>query len=93
MTKAKSVFFAVGLGVLGGCATDTTTDGGLDSGSLSEMRAGIWIDPNGCDHWIIDDGVEGYLTPRLRTDGSPVCRDEFNVNSTVDFNRKAIGDS
>jgi len=68
-------------------------DSGLDSGSLSEMRAGIWIDPNGCDHWIIDDGVEGYMSPRLRVDGTQVCRDEFDVNSTIDFDRKAIGDS
>jgi len=93
MTKTKSVSLAIALGVLSGCATDTTYDGGLDAGSLAEMRAGIWIDPNGCDHWIIDDGVEGYLTPRLRPDGTPVCRDEFNVNSTINFDRKVFGDS
>jgi len=77
---------------LAACATDTTRDYGLDSGNLAEMKAGIWIDPNGCDHWIIDDGVEGYMSPRLRPDGTPVCRDEFDVN-VVDFERKAIGDS
>lgn len=73
-------------------SSDTTRDSGLDGGDLSKMKAGIWIDPNGCDHWIIDDGVEGYMTPRLRPDGTPVCRDAFDVN-TVDFKRKAIGDS
>lgn len=78
--------------VLSGCVNDTTQDSGLDAGSLSEMRAGIWIDPNGCDHWIIDDGVEGYMTPRLEPSGKPVCREEFDVN-IVDFDRKAIGDS
>lgn len=78
--------------MLAGCVNDTTRDSGLDSGSLSEMRAGIWIDPNGCDHWIIDDGVEGYMTPRLQPDGIPVCRDEFDEN-LVDFSRKAVGDS
>ena len=93
MTRALRLSFMIGLGVLAGCATDTTSDSGLDAGSLATMRAGIWIDPNGCDHWIIDDGVEGYLSPRLRPDGSPVCRDEFDVNNTVDFDRKVIGDS
>ena len=35
--------------------------------------AGIWIDPNGCDHWIIDDGIEGYLSQRVDPYGKPVC--------------------
>jgi len=48
-------------------------DAGRDSKSLSQLVAGIWVDPNGCDHWIIDDGVEGYLTERLTPDGRPVC--------------------
>ncbi len=85
--------FAALIGVTSGCAVDTTADSGIDAGSLASMQAGIWIDPNGCDHWIIDDGVEGYLTPRLRPDGSPVCRDQFNVNNTENFTRKTIGDS
>jgi hypothetical protein len=40
---------------------------------LSPLKAGVWIDPNGCDHWIIDDGVEGYLSQRLDKYGKPVC--------------------
>ena len=20
---------------------------------------GVWIDPDGCEHWVMDDGVEG----------------------------------
>ncbi|WP_420858451.1 hypothetical protein [Marivivens marinus] len=46
---------------------------GVDGGDLSNMVAGIWVDPNGCDHWIIDDGWEGYLSERLTPDGRPVC--------------------
>ena len=34
---------------------------------------GIWIDPDGCEHWVMDDGVEGFMSPHLRRDGSPVC--------------------
>jgi hypothetical protein len=40
---------------------------------LSQLEAGIWVDPTGCDHWIIDDGVEGYLSARLDKYGKPVC--------------------
>lgn len=76
--------------LLGACGSDTTRDFGLDSGDLAEMKAGIWIDPNGCDHWIIDDGVEGYMSPRVRPDGTPVCRESFDVN-TIDFERQAVG--
>ena len=48
-------------------------DAGTDAKHLSTLVAGIWVDPNGCDHWIIDDGVEGYLSERLTPDGRPVC--------------------
>lgn len=52
---------------------DKTVDRGFDSKDLSTLQAGIWVDPNGCDHWIIDDGFEGYLSQRLGPDGKPVC--------------------
>ena len=87
----QSLTITAALTLLGACTTDTTRDGGVDSGPLSQLQAGIWIDPNGCDHWIIDDGVEGYMTPRVSPDGKPVCRDEFAVN-TEGFERKFIGD-
>lgn len=34
----------------------------------------IWVDPDGCQHWAMDDGVEGYMTPHVTRDGIPVCR-------------------
>lgn len=34
----------------------------------------IWIDPDGCEHWVMDDGIEGYMTPHVSRDGIPVCR-------------------
>ena len=62
-------------GLEGGNRTgeERSFDAGQDSKSLSQLIAGVWVDPNGCDHWIIDDGVEGYLTERLTPDGRPVC--------------------
>ena len=41
---------------------------------------GIWVDPDGCRHWIIDDGVEGYLSQRLLRNGKPLCLDDFTPN-------------
>lgn len=65
------------LGLLAACEAanknDKTVDRGFDSHDLSTMKAGIWVDPTGCDQWIIDDGLEGYLSARLAPDGKPVC--------------------
>jgi outer membrane protein OmpA-like peptidoglycan-associated protein len=33
----------------------------------------IWVDPDGCEHWAMDDGAEGYMTPHVTRDGIPVC--------------------
>ena len=54
------------------CA-DTGRDTGIDSHSLSGMQATIWVDPDGCKHWVIDDGLEGYMSPVLNLDGKPSC--------------------
>ncbi len=36
----------------------------------------IWIDPDGCQHWIADGGVEGYMEGRVDAKtGRPVCMD------------------
>ncbi|MDO6586608.1 hypothetical protein Q4543_13915 [Salipiger sp. 1_MG-2023] len=45
----------------------------FDRGDLSQMRWGVWVDPDGCDNWIADDGVEGYLARRLDKYGKPIC--------------------
>ena len=33
----------------------------------------IWVDPDGCEHWVMDDGWEGYMTPHVNRQGIPVC--------------------
>ncbi|MCE8007551.1 hypothetical protein [Aestuariivita sp.] len=76
MNIAKTAILLVVAGSLSGCLgekVDKTVDRGFDSKDLSTLTAGIWVDPNGCDHWIIDDGVEGYLSQRLDKFGKPVC--------------------
>jgi outer membrane protein OmpA-like peptidoglycan-associated protein len=33
----------------------------------------IWIDPDGCEHWVMDDGSEGYMDLKLDRQGRPTC--------------------
>lgn len=74
MKLIKGIVLCAALGGLAACeATDKTVDRGIDSKDLSNLKAGIWVDPQGCDHWIIDDGLEGYLSQRLDRNGKPVC--------------------
>ncbi|HLQ18044.1 MAG TPA: hypothetical protein VK146_03610 [Tabrizicola sp.] len=52
-------------------ASDSGTD--KDDG-LVNAEAAVAYDPDGCQVWIIDDGVEGYSTPRFDpATGLPVC--------------------
>ncbi|MEM7074080.1 MAG: hypothetical protein AAGA28_05955 [Pseudomonadota bacterium] len=78
MTTIRILTLLAAVGCLGACSElgtkeDKTVDRGYDDKRLLDLRAGIWVDPNGCDHWIIDDGVEGYLSQRLDRHGRPVC--------------------
>jgi len=75
MKLTNGIFLLILVGVLAACTNkiDKTVDRFFDAKDLSTLKAGIWVDPNGCDHWIIDDGVEGYLSQRLSPNGKPVC--------------------
>ena len=52
----------------------------------------IWIDPDGCEHWVMDDGVEGYMDARRYPDGRPVC-DSSAARNSVDGTFKSGGTS
>lgn len=76
MTLTKAALLLTLAASVSGCVgnkINKTVDRGIDSKHLSQLVAGIWVDPNGCDHWIIDDGIEGYLSQRLDERGKPVC--------------------
>ncbi|XXK32273.1 hypothetical protein ACMAY7_05665 [Rhodobacteraceae bacterium nBUS_24] len=47
---------------------------------------GIWVDPDGCQHWVMDDGVEGYMTPHVTRDGRPVCEKSLYAASSLAIN-------
>lgn len=53
---------------------------------------GIWVDPDGCEHWVMDDGVEGYMTPHVNRQGIPVCR-RGNVCGVVNTDQMFATDS
>ena len=91
----KGSILVVGAAVaLAGCVSksDKTVDRGINSHSVSKLQAGIWVDPNGCDHWIIDDGVEGYLSARLDKYGKPVCSGIAQPNLAVGKFKNGIFD-
>lgn len=67
------LLLTLGAGIAACDKVDKTVDRGFESKDLSQLQAGIWVDPNGRDHWIIDDGFEGYLSQRLDKYGKPVC--------------------
>ncbi|SFH23143.1 OmpA family protein [Sulfitobacter dubius] len=49
----------------------TPSQQGRDKGVYTPT---IWVDPDGCEHWVMDDGAEGYMTPHTTRQGIPVCR-------------------
>ncbi|MES2665124.1 MAG: hypothetical protein V4712_03435 [Pseudomonadota bacterium] len=62
----------------------TGQDQGRDTGVLVNGRAAIAYDPDGCQNWIIDDGLEGYSSPRYDpASGLPVCNDRFPPGTVI----------
>jgi outer membrane protein OmpA-like peptidoglycan-associated protein len=52
------------------------------------VQPGIWIDPDGCMHWVADGGIEGYMEGRVNPhDGMPVC---LNVNTCAVTNSDVL---
>lgn len=60
-------------------------DRGWDSTRIPDQRAAIAYDPDGCQNWIIDDGVEGYASPRFdpATGMANVCNSHFPPGAVV----------
>ncbi len=56
----------------------TGVDKGRDTGILVNGQAAIAYDPDGCQNWIMDDGLEGYSSPRYDpVSGLPICNDRY----------------
>lgn len=62
----------------------TSADGGSDAGVLAEGDAAIAYDPDGCQTWIIDDGLEGYSGRRFDpVSGLPVCNNAYPPGTVI----------
>lgn len=71
----------------------TAYDKGRDSGVLEEGHAAIAYDPDGCQGWIIDDGVEGYSGRRFDpVTGLPVCNSLYPPGTVLkDYQSQSPG--
>jgi outer membrane protein OmpA-like peptidoglycan-associated protein len=46
----------------------------LGKSVVGKIEWGVWIDPDGCQHWWADGGTEGYMVPRRDPQtGKPIC--------------------
>ncbi|MBJ3762353.1 OmpA family protein [Maribius pontilimi] len=54
-------------------AATATLSAPLEARAQQRAVGTIWIDPDGCEHWVRDDGWEGYASNRLTRKGTPVC--------------------
>jgi hypothetical protein len=79
---------------LSGCATRTVdglpviatnSDQSIfDRAPLPEAQTAIVYDPDGCQAWLIDDGLEGYASRRRDpATGLPVCNSAFPPGTVV----------
>jgi len=83
MIRSGMIVAAVALAACEVNRDDQVVDGGFDGGTLKDGIANIWVSPDGCQYWYIDDGIEGYMAARLNRDGTPRC-------TTPEDNRTAI---
>ena len=62
----------------------TSEDSGRDNVSLVDGQAAIAYDPDGCQVWIIDDGLEGYSSPRFDpATGLPICDGKYPPGTVI----------
>ncbi|SLN45069.1 OmpA family protein [Pseudooctadecabacter jejudonensis] len=74
MTSKFLTTLQTGLGVaLAGAIALATPVSAQQTITGQSYEPTIWVDPDGCTHWVMDDGFEGYMSPRRNRDGSPIC--------------------
>ena len=62
----------------------SSTDTGTDNVGIADGDAAVVYDPDGCQGWLIDDGVEGYSGRRYDpVTGLPVCNGLFPPGTVV----------
>ena len=62
----------------------TNYDTGDDGVAIANGEGAIVYDPDGCQAWMLDDGVEGYAGRRYDPkSGLPVCNKRFPPGTVV----------
>lgn len=62
----------------------TGQDQGRDTGVLANGVSAIVYDPDGCQGYIIDDGLEGYSGRRFDpVSGLPVCNNNYPPGTVI----------
>lgn len=69
---------------------DCIIDQGFDDKYFSQFVVGIWVDLNGCDYWIIDDGFEGYFSQCFDCYGKLVCLGIVLLNMVIGFYKEGF---
>lgn len=76
-TSYKDTLRAVAGGLIAGAMSMTLVVSAAQAQTNTvvgeEYTATIWVDPDGCEHWVMDDGFEGYMDARRTRDGRAVC--------------------
>ena len=58
--------------------------GFIDKGVLRDGEAAIVYDPDGCQGWLIDDGIEGYSGRRFDpVSGLPICNNAYPPGTVI----------
>jgi len=77
-TLFKTLRITAGAALVAVMAVQAAADSALtksqDGRDKGQYIPTIWVDPDGCEHWVMDDGVEGFMTPHTNRQGIPVCR-------------------
>lgn len=73
LIKGRAVLAAASIAGLALGATAAQAQ--VISGAVDGQRYAptIWIDPDGCEHWVMDDGAEGYMDLKVNRQGIPTC--------------------
>ncbi|HHB81504.1 MAG TPA: hypothetical protein ENK83_07160 [Aliiroseovarius sp.] len=99
MTRKFALAALIAPLALAGCMSTTTSNGvpliaqdrDTFSGDASGPRDGVAavaITPDGCEAWIMDEGVEGYASTRSDpSSGLPVCTNEIPRGAVIGDHR------
>ncbi|WP_380056933.1 hypothetical protein ACFE33_03445 [Falsihalocynthiibacter sp. SS001] len=96
MKTHKLIVLALFASTLTACGfkSDQSIEGFVEGRPIQDnIKWGIYVDPDGCDTWIADNGNEGYAVARLepRT-GARVCSGLLEPGTAAGHKQHSIWD-